>query len=293
MKLSQPQKISKILKENIGIEFTVQEIAKLLISTYKDEYEEKRIKTNKSNEELQNQVEREIYSQTKILKNYNVLWKDNPKPRKYYYNNEKIKTNIEEHTYNEETFKLESSLYDPFMRYLSETFNLDAVRIRESASKRSEVKNKNIWLYPDIVALEPLLDSWQKEPIDCFKESYNSPARLWSFELKTDLTISNVRESFFQAVSNSTWANEGYLVAKSINSEAEEELRTLSPLHGIGVIIFDPKDFSKSGILIPSIQRKDVDWKSINKLIVQNKDFKKFMQSVSIYLTKGYHTFNI
>ena len=44
-------------------------------------------------------------------------------------------------------------------------------------------------------------------------------------------------------MSNSSWANEGYLVATSIStSEVEEELRMLSALHGIGVILLIPEN---------------------------------------------------
>jgi len=49
-----------------------------------------------------------------------------------------------------------------------------------------------------------------------------------------------VREAFFQAVSNSTWANNGYLVAREIQgAETMNELRILAGLHGIGFILLD------------------------------------------------------
>jgi hypothetical protein len=66
---------------------------------------------------------------------------------------------------------------------------------------------------------------------------------------KKELNSSNIRSSFFQAVSNSSWANEGYLVATSIStSEVEEELRMLSALHGIGVILLNPENPTESEI---------------------------------------------
>jgi hypothetical protein len=39
--------------------------------------------------------------------------------------------------------------------------------------------------------------------------------------LKKDLNFSNLRESYFQAVSNFSWANEGYLVAVEIDTDKE------------------------------------------------------------------------
>jgi hypothetical protein len=43
--------------------------------------------------------------------------------------------------------------------------------------------------------------------------------KFYSFELKKELTFSNLRESFFQAVSNSSWAHEGYLVAAEVSAD--------------------------------------------------------------------------
>lgn len=60
-----------------------------------------------------------------------------------------------------------------------------------------------------------------------------------------------MRASFFQAVSNSSWANEGYLVASSITESVSEELRILSDLHGIGVIVLNLDNIMKSEIMLP------------------------------------------
>ena len=61
-------------------------------------------------------------------------------------------------------------------------------------------------------------------------------AKLWSFEVKKKPSLGTVRESLFQAVSNSSWANYGYLVAAEIDKKADKELRILCSLHGIGLI---------------------------------------------------------
>ena len=58
--------------------------------------------------------------------------------------------------------------------------------------------------------------------------------------MKLLLNRSNVRESFFQAVSNSSWANFGYLVAAEVvGADTLKELRMLYAAHGIGLIQLD------------------------------------------------------
>ncbi len=111
--------------------------------------------------------------------------------------------------------------------------------------------------------------------------------RLWSFEVKKELNNSNIRSSFFQAVSNSSWANEGYLVATSISTnEVEEELRMLSALHGIGVILLNPENPTESEILLPARRRPEVDWQSINRILNENLGSLKILSNWSQFIIK-------
>jgi hypothetical protein len=98
---------------------------------------------------------------------------------------------------------------------------------------------------------------------------------LFSFELKKEITFVNLRESFFQTVSNSSWANEGYLVAAEISSDEEfrAELRRLSISFGVGVI--------QSAILFPARTRENLDWNAMNKLTM-NSDFQEFLRRVRV-----------
>ena len=88
---------------------------------------------------------------------------------------------------------------------------------------------------------------------------------------------SNVRESFFQAVSNSSWANFGYLVASNIATDTRKELRMLSALHGIGFIRLDSENPSESEIMIPATERREIDWDSVDRLTKENKDFYEYV----------------
>jgi hypothetical protein len=60
------------------------------------------------------------------------------------------------------------------------------------------------------------LDDWRPDVIGFNRLSDNNSLRLFSFEMKKNLIKANYREAYFQAVSNSSWAHEGYLVAADI-----------------------------------------------------------------------------
>ena len=104
----------------------------------------------------------------------------------------------------------------------------------------SSKKNYAEWLHPDMVGFWFPFQDYNKELL-ALSGGGLSIARFFSFELKRDLTFANLRESFFQAVSNSSWAHEGYLVAANIDDSEElrEELSRLSGSFGIGVIELD------------------------------------------------------
>ena len=116
-----------------------------------------------------------------------------------------------------------------------------------------------------------------------------SIARFFSMELKRDLNFGNLRESFFQAVSNSSWAHEGYLVAANIDDSEElrEELSRLSGSFGIGVIELDLADPQSSKVLFPSKGKNSIDWDGANKLAKENPDFRKFLADVRIDISNA------
>lgn len=146
----------------------------------------------------------------------------------------------------------------------------------------------NQWLHPNIVAMEPVDKAWGKHVKACGHASGSTCVRLWSFEVKKMLTVANIRKCFFQAVSNSSWAHEGYLVATAIaDDRVEQELRMLSALHGIGVILLDPENPSESEILLPAQKKPDADWQSIDRLAKENGDFHEFIELVSVYFQTG------
>lgn len=117
--------------------------------------------------------------------------------------------------------------------------------------------------------------------------------KLFSFELKKELSLSILKKSYFQAVSNSTWANEGYLVVKNISEKDKEdildELRRLNQSFGIGVIKLE-SEISNSKILLPAKER-EIDIPTLNMLIEQNpKNFEPFIEKINKQIEKGLDT---
>jgi len=99
--------------------------------------------------------------------------------------------------------------------------------------------------------------------------------------VKKKIDSSNVREVFFQTVSNSSWANYGYLVTSEIiGKETIKELRILAGLHGIGVICMNMNDITKSEIIF-SARERTIDWNNANRLAEENTDFKDYMIEIN------------
>ena len=153
--------------------------------------------------------------------------------------------------------------------------------IFHQSSKR---KGYNEWLHPDMVGMYLPLDDWKQDVIEFNQLLDNNSIRLFSFELKKSITKGNYRESYFQAVSNSSWAHEGYLVAAEITQDDDllAELERLSASFGIGVIHLRLSDFDSSTVIFPARSKQSLDWETVNKLCDQNKDFEKFIQDVKI-----------
>ncbi|PJZ76943.1 HTH domain-containing protein [Leptospira neocaledonica] len=103
-------------------------------------------------------------------------------------------------------------------------------------------RGANRWLHPDIVGVRFAFEEYEPETLILQKLMGASDCTLYSFEMKVNLHFGNLREAYFQAVSNSSWANEGYLVAVNFEEDPDlmDELARLSKAFGIGVLKLDP-----------------------------------------------------
>jgi len=144
-------------------------------------------------------------------------------------------------------------------------------------------KGQNEWLHPDLVSVYFPFEDFSAETKEIQDYLKISSIKLFSFELKRELTFSTLRQSFFQAVSNSSWANEGYLIAASINEDPEfrEELRRLNNAFGVGVIELSVENAHESTILFPSRINPEIDWDTVDRLVADNPDFKEFIKSIA------------
>jgi hypothetical protein len=299
-KLSQSQKIVKFLKDNPDKKFNARQIADKIVETYPEEYAEKKLNPRFENEKsFISQVVAEIGSQKEqIIKNdSHIFWQDKPRPRIYWYSTENTQETeiIEEEAEDVEADVVlsnssfsEHDLYPILITYLKSELKLYCQRIDEKRSKNSRGNGGNQWLHPDIVAMQTVDKEWNELIRNCVKKGAGQSVRLWSFEVKKELNSSNARKSFFQTVSNSSWANESYLVATSISdANVEQELRMLSALHGVGIILLNVENPTESEMMLPSKARAEIDWQSVNRILVENPDFKDYIELVSTYYQTG------
>lgn len=192
----------------------------------------------------------------------------------------------------------ERDLHPLLVKFLSEdpNFRLLCKTICHEKCLKDK-KGKCEWNYPDIVGVYfPYnkyfpYNGYKEETLKFLHHTGQKRHKLFSFELKKELSFSNLKESYFQAVSNSTWANEGYLVVFKIEDKDKDEvlgeLRRLNQSFGIGVIKLE-SEISNSKILLPAKER-EIDIPTLNMLVEQSpKDFEPFMEEINTQIEKGF-----
>lgn len=142
-------------------------------------------------------------------------------------------------------------------------------------------KGYNEWLHPDIVGVYFPFADYQNETIELQQTLGNEQYVLYSFEMKISLGFSNLRQYYFQAVSNSSWAHAGYIVALNVDEDESfmQEIKRLNNAFGIGLIKLNPENISQSQVLFTSKLNQSLDWETIDRL-VENPDFKEFVKDV-------------
>lgn len=226
--------------------------------------------------------------------------KDNPKsvfaktdsrPKRFYLKSMEAVLEDYENTIPEDMPPLKKKKFDflekDLHKYLSYFvyyhLNCYTKTIRHHISSKKEFGE---WVHPDMVGCYYRMEDWKQE-INEFSNAVGvNSVVLYSFEVKRELSFANLRESFFQCVSNSSWANESYLVAARISEDEDfmNELSRLAASFGIGVIELDLEDPHSSDVILPAKYKKDLDFETMNKLAMNN-DFKDFIETVKIDLT--------
>ncbi|MGL2863053.1 HrgA protein [Helicobacter pylori] len=176
----------------------------------------------------------------------------------------------------------------PFLTYMAihnENLKCYTKTIFHEESVKSP-KGMDRWLYPDMVGVRFLHAELSNENLIAFSKKFDTlPVKLVSFELKKEISVHNCRECYFQAISNSSWANEGYLVGRHIDTHNPQLMDLLKRLHasfGIGVIDLR-MDEDKSAILLNAKYKEKIDYTMAQELSDKNKKFSGFLKSVVDY----------
>lgn len=317
-------KIYEFLASRQGQRFTAQEVAEHL--ALQDNVISARKSNYSSNDDFVAQISREVYS---TIYKYNdqvgkdgvvrsVFYEPNSKPRAFFVDltgslsspnspaqhpqaaiNPQISSAVVAQPLSSSTsvttvFKKgfsEHDLYPVLMNWLFEDQNIRCRRIDENRSSNSLGSGGNFWRHPDIVGFEDVSIDWEVDVRECAKNGNFSPIRWFSYEVKKELNLSNTRECFFQTLSNSSWANEGYLVTAGISEKKKgivtNELRELSDDYGIGVILLDYNEPSKSKVLFQAKRKEEVNWRAIDRVCKENPDFKDYVERVNDYHKTG------
>lgn len=299
MALNLAKAVLGYLKERPDEKLTARQIAEWIFATFPDECQAKKQSSQyvSTDTELVQQLVAEISSQRpRLQKRHPELKTTEGRPRKYYYSE---KSDVAEVAAAEGVVaapmadssdaKLgEHAMYPLLSLYLWEEFGVYSKRIDEKRSSNKRGPNGNRWLYPDVVGMEDLGAEWHQEVRDCVNQYSDKRTKLWSFEAKLLINRSNVRECYFQAVSNSSWANFGYLVAAEIEGQDTlKELRMLFAAHGIGLIKLDADNPADSQVLIPARERDEIDWDMANRLATENRDFLDYVKLVKQFYQTG------
>ena len=293
------KKVHDVLKseyeKNSKAELTAKRIAEIIIERYRDDCQEKinrsrspllKGKTvDSARGDLEFQIKAQILIQQERIKKYpNIDIDFSVKPRLFVYNEkgaQSFKQEEDDKKIKKEEDKQEKLLYPILQQYLYyySGYEIFSRHIPHEGS-RSPESGANKWLHPDLVGLQDMQNDYMQdnhkndEMISLMKNLGSKRFKFWSFEVKPEINIGNVRESFFQTVANSFWANFAYLVATKITGEdADKELRWLANLHGVGFIRLDKNDTSNSDIIIPAKEREKIDWNMFYRLIGSNKKY--------------------
>lgn len=144
--------------------------------------------------------------------------------------------------------------------------------------------NNQIWTHPDMVGIKFL--NLQTKASQNFLKSINrvDTFKMSSYEIKKEINSdSELKKAFFQAVSNSSWANYGYLVAFEISDSLTEEMERLNQSFGIGVIELNANPYKSRVLFTPTY--RDLDFKTIDKLCKINRDFERFIEQTEKLMT--------
>lgn len=170
---------------------------------------------------------------------------------------------------------MERDLHRLFCNYLRANNIIGKTIYHEQSSTKKDSNQK--WVHPDIVGVE--FSDFQEDFTSKLQKTMEpkKAVHIYSYELKRSIDDDyQLKQYFFQALSNSNWANYGYLVAYDIDDSLTEEILRLNAAFGIGVILLQAKPSDTK--VICAAREKELDYVTIDKLCHLNDGFKKFIE---------------
>lgn len=170
----------------------------------------------------------------------------------------------------------ERSLHKIFCSFLRTRGIYAKTIYHEKSSTKSDSSQK--WVHPDIVGVQ--FEEFKNDAtLSLLKATEpKETVHIYSYELKRKIeTDYHLKQYYFQALSNSSWANFGYLVAFEINEDLQEEMERLNNAFGIGIILMQVNEVKT---LCPA-REKTLDFNTIEKLNNLNPDFCMFISKLA------------
>lgn len=282
MKKTLKQIVLSILEESEK-SLTAREIAEIITDKEPEFCENKKKNTTRKTEkELFEQLVHEINSMYKRRLEKQSIYRTADRPKKYFYSSvveDKEEYPAENKPTGVKNQQKEKELY-PKLAQFCKSIEIKTLRIDEKKTSKVNGSNYNKWLHADVVGFKDLSSNYNKVTKECFINNSNEKSALYSFEVKDGIIRrSQLREYFFQTVSNSSWANYSYIVSEGIEEDAKEELQLLCASFNIGYIQLNREEPLESDIIIQA-QKTDLDWDMIDRISV-NPDFSQFLYNIS------------
>lgn len=172
----------------------------------------------------------------------------------------------------------EKELHSVLVGFVAEEFGLYCKTIDVGTSKKGEA-GLGEWNHPDIVGIHFPFDDYEDIAFDLLHKINKVNYKIYSFEIKRVINPKNLKECYFQAVSNSSWANYGYLVAWEIklDERAKMEAERLNESFGIGMI--ELKNDNNKAIIFEAKER-ELDIRTFNMLVGINTNFREFIRNI-------------
>lgn len=177
----------------------------------------------------------------------------------------------------------ERDLHPVLVKYLYGNRHFSCLTRTIFHEKSSKGKmHQDMWTYPDLIGVYFPYYDFELLTLSTLDILNQKSFKIFSFEVKKTLDLSTLREKYFQAVSNSSWANEGYLVAAEISDDDKfmSELSLLNSGFGIGVIKLNIEFPEQSEILFYAKQKTNIDINMLDKLINKNSDVQQIFNCV-------------